>query len=47
MYLDANNLYEWAMSQKVPVNGFEWEENTYKFNECFINYDENSDIFLK
>ena len=22
-YLDANNLYEWAMSQKLPVNGFE------------------------
>ena len=21
-YLDANNLYEWATSQKLPVNGF-------------------------
>ena len=21
-YLDANNLYRWAMSQKLPVNGF-------------------------
>ena len=21
-YLDANNLYKWAMSQKLPVNGF-------------------------
>ena len=22
MYLDASNLYGWAMSQKFPVNGF-------------------------
>ena len=21
-YLDANNLYRWAMPQKLPVNGF-------------------------
>ena len=25
-YLDANNLYGWAMSQKWPVNGFKWEK---------------------
>ena len=25
-YLDANNLYGWAMSQKVPENGFKWVE---------------------
>ena len=23
MYLDANDLYVWAMSQRLPVNGFE------------------------
>ena len=22
-YLDANNLYGWAISQKLPVDGFE------------------------
>ena len=26
MYLDANNLYGWVMSQKLPVNGFRWVE---------------------
>ena len=23
-YLDANNLYGWPMSKKLPVNGFKW-----------------------
>ena len=44
-YLDANNLYEWAMSQKLPVNDFKWvkQERLSKSNEGFIkNYDENS-----
>ena len=26
-YLDAKNLYGWAMSQKLPVNGFKWVKN--------------------
>ena len=44
-YLDANNLYGWAMSQKLPVNGFKWVERLSRFNEIFIkNYNENSDI---
>ena len=45
-YLDANNLYGWAMSQKLPVNGFKWikKEELSKCNENFIkNYDENND----
>ena len=24
MYLDANNLYSWAMSQHLPTGGFRW-----------------------
>ena len=43
MYLDANNLYGWAISQKLPVNGFKWVKNLSKCDEHFIkNYDENS-----
>ena len=26
MYLDANNLYGWAMSQKMCVGGFKWKK---------------------
>ena len=29
-YLDANNLYGWAMSQPLPTHGFKWEENITK-----------------
>ena len=50
MYLDANSLYGWAISQELRVNGFKWVEKLSKFNEIFIkNYNENSDIgyFLK
>ena len=44
-YLDANNLYGWAMSQTLPVNGFKWVEKLSRINERFIkNYNENSDI---
>ena len=42
-YLYANNLYGWAMSQRLPVNNFNWVEDTSIINEEFIkNYNENS-----
>ena len=42
-YLDANNLYGWAVSQKLPVNNFKWVKGTSKINEEFIkNYNENN-----
>ena len=49
-YLDANNLYGWAMSKKLPVNGFKWLDNNktaepsakHVINEEFIkNYNQN------
>ena len=47
-YLDANNLYGWAMSKKLPVNGFKWIFNNQTagpiINEHFIkNYAKNND----
>ena len=51
-YLDANNLYGWAMSKKLSVNGFKWLDTSEtsalarsnKMNEDFIkSYDENND----
>ena len=45
MYLDANNLYGWAMSKKIPVNGFKQENDLSRFDKNFIrNYNENSDV---
>ena len=42
-YSGINNLYRWAMSQRLPVNNFEWVKNTSWFNEDFIrNYNEES-----
>ena len=29
-YLDANNLYGWAMSQQLPTHGFKWIKNITK-----------------
>ena len=46
-YLDANNLYGWAMCKKLPVGNFKWldNEDISKFNdELLKKYDENSDI---
>ena len=35
-YWDANNLYGWAMLQKLPANSFERTEDTSQSNEDFI-----------
>ena len=43
-YLDTNNLYRWAMSELLLVNGFDWIEDLSKIDEDSIkNYDKDSD----
>ena len=49
-YWNVNNLYGWAMSQKLPVNDFKWVEGISEFDESFIkHYNKNNDVgcFLK
>lgn len=43
MYLDANNLYGWAMSQYLPTGGFRWmtEKQINKIN--LAKYEEDND----
>ena len=44
MYLNPNNLFGWAISQKLNVGGYKWEKNIHKYDEDSIeNYEEDSD----
>ena len=36
-YLDANNLYGWAMSQELPTHDFKWVSNVDKFTKKGIS----------
>ena len=42
-YLDANNLYGWAMSEPLPINGFAWmkeaELKNWKEHPCILEVD--------
>ena len=42
MYLDANNLYGWAMSQYLPTGGFRWMSEKQINNLDLAKYKENS-----
>ena len=43
-YWGVNNLYGWAMSQKLPVKNVKWVKDIFNFNESFIKrYDKESD----
>ena len=41
-YLDANNLYGKAMTEKLPVRGFRWMDDISRMDEDFVRgYDKN------
>ena len=49
-YWDINKLFDWAISKKLPVNNFEWINNTYQLiNISQKKYKEEMDegYFLK
>ena len=43
VYLDANNLYGWAMSKPLPTHGFKWmkvnELETWENHSCILKVD--------
>ena len=49
MYLDANNLYGWAMSQYLPTDGFRWltEKQINKINLAQYNEDSNKGLLIE
>ena len=49
MYLDANNLYGWAMSQYLPTGGFQWltEEKINDLNLSEYKNDSSKGIILE
>ena len=50
LYWYVNNSDRWAISQKLPVNNFEWTKDTFQSNEGFMkSYNEERDegYFLK
>lgn len=47
MYLEANNLYGWAMSQPLPVGDFKWMENVEDFKVEEVPDDHSTGYILQ
>ena len=49
MYLDANNLYGWAMSQYLPIGGFRWmtQKQIDKIDLAKYNEDSKKGLILE
>ena len=49
MYLDANNLYGWAMSQYLPTSGFRWltEKEINKIDLAKYKEDSKTGVILE
>ena len=49
MYLDANNLYGWAMSQYLPTGGFRWmtEKQISKLDLAKVNENSKKGLILE
>ena len=47
-YWNVNNLYKWAMSQKLPVTNFKWVEEKFEFNEDFLksSNDDSDELYF-
>ena len=41
-YLDANNVYRYAMNKKLPLNGYKWADNSIFTDDFIKKYDNNS-----
>ena len=49
-YWGVNNLYGWAVPEKLPVNNLEWIKDASQFNESYIksyNQEHDEGYFLE